>query len=119
MPLNATGKFDLTNELERQRGHDPQRHEKARFLAETRELRIQLAIRTNAERILAQRERLPAILRAVACDDTRPLEERKAILEAMLDEMNSEMTEGRAAGDQIRALLSRWPEGRDAGSSCP
>jgi hypothetical protein len=119
VPLNTTGKFNLTDELERQRGHDPQSHEKARFLAETRELRIQLAVRANAERILAQRERLPDILRAVACDDTRSPADRKAILEAMLNEMNSEMSEGGAASDQIRAFLSRWPEGRDAGGPCP
>ena len=118
MPLNATGKFDLTDELERQHGHDPQRHEKARFLAETRELRIQLAVRANTERLVEQRERLPDILRAVACDNTRPIAERKTILEALQNEMNGEMPEGRSAIEQIRAFLSRWLE-RDGGCLCP
>jgi hypothetical protein len=118
MPLNATGKFDLADELERRHGRDPQRYEKARFLAETRELRIQLAVSANKQRLTEQRDRLPDILRAIACDDDRPIGERKNILEALLDETNSEMPEGRNAIEQIRAFLSRWLE-RDGGLLCP
>jgi hypothetical protein len=117
MPLNTTGNFDLADELERQHGRDPQRQEKARFLAETRELRIQFAVRANKERLVEQWNRLPDILHAIACNNDRPVAERKNILEALLNEMNSEMTEGRNAIEQIRAFLSRWLE-RDGGAGC-
>ena len=117
-PLNATGKFDLTDELEWLHGRDPQRFEKARFLAETRELRIQLAVRANKERLVEQRDRLPDILHAIACNDNQPIAERRNILEALLNEMDSEMTEGRNAIEQIHAFLSRWLE-RDGGIPCP
>jgi len=118
MPLNTTGKFDLTDELERQHGRDPQRHEKARFLAETRELRIQLAVRANKERLAEQRDRLPDILLTIACDNTRPVADRRNILEALLNEISSELAEGQNAIEQIRAFLSRFSE-RDAGFLCP
>ena len=117
--LNLTGKFDLTDELERLRGNDPYRSEKARFLAETRELRIQLAVKSHAENLRAQHLKLPDTLRAIACDESRTTEDRKAILEALQSEMDSELFEGRFAVDQIRAFLKHWLEPRDSGVVCP
>jgi len=118
-PLNMTGKFDLTDELERLRGKDPYRFEKARFLAETRELRIQMAVKSHAENLRAQQLKLPDTLRSIACDESRATEERKAILEALQSEMDSELFEGKFAVDQIRAFLKHWLEPRDGGVVCP
>jgi hypothetical protein len=119
LPLNLTGKFDLTDELELLRGKDPYRFEKARFLAETRELRIQLAVKRHAENLRAQQLKLPDTLRAIACDESRTMEDRKAILEALQSETDHELFEGRFAIDQIRAFLKRWLEPSDAGVVCP
>jgi hypothetical protein len=117
--LNLTGKFDLTDELERLRGKDPYRFEKARFLTETRELRIQMAVKIHAENLRAQQLKLPDTLRAIACDESRATEDRKAILEALQSEMDIGLFEGKFAVDQIRAFLRRWLESRDGGVVCP
>jgi hypothetical protein len=117
--LNVTGKFDVTDELERLSGKDPYRFEKARFLAETRELRIQLAVTSHAENLRAEQLKLPDTLRAIACDESRTREERKAILEALQTEMDSQLFEGKFAVDQIRAFLKHWLEPRDGAVVCP
>jgi hypothetical protein len=119
MPFYVSGKFDLTDELERLGGQDPYRFEKERFLAETRELRIQLAVKRYAENLRAQLLKLPDIVLAIACDESRTTEDRKAILEALQSEMDSELFEGRFAVDQIRAFLRRWLEPHDGGVVCP
>lgn len=118
-PLNATGKFDLTDELEFLRGRDPYRFEKARFLEETRELRVQLAVKLNAENLRTQQMKLPDTLRAIACDDSRTTEDRTAILEALQAEMDRDLADGRFAVEQIRAFRARWLDPRDGGSVCP
>jgi hypothetical protein len=117
--FNAGGKFDLTDTLERLRGREPNRYEKARFLALTRELRIQMAVQAHAERLRLALVALPDTLRAIACDEGRPVAERKAILEALQDEMDASLEQGRTSAVQIRAFLARWQEHRDGGAVCP
>jgi hypothetical protein len=117
--FNAGGKFDLTDTLERLLGRDPNRYEKARFLVETRELRIQMAVRAHAENLRMAHIQLPDTLRAIACDERRTVAERKAILEALRDEMDTSLEQGKTSAVQVRAFLARWQEHRDGGTICP
>lgn len=117
--LNVTGKFDVTDELLRLHGNDPYRLERARFLAETRELRIAMAVKSHAEDLRTQQLKLPDMLRAIACDDHRTLEDRMAILEALQSEMDTETSEGKFAVAQIRAFRARWTASRDGVDMCP
>jgi hypothetical protein len=119
MLLNTTGKFDLTDALGRVHGEDPYRDEKARFLAETRELRIQMAVRSHLENVRTEQANLPKSLRAIACDDSRPKGERKAIIEALQSEMDTGLAEGKRAAGQVRAFLRDWLEPPDGGAVCP
>jgi hypothetical protein len=117
--FNAGGKFDLTDILQRLGGRDPNRYEKARFLAETRELRMQMAVRAHAENLRMAHIQLPDTLRAIACDEGRTVAERKAILEALRDEMDTSSEQGKTSAVQIGAFLARWQEHRDGGTVCP
>ena len=117
--LNLMGRFDLTDELVRLGGQDPNRYEKARFLAETRELRLQLAIQAYAENLRTQLGKLPDTLRAIACDERRTVAERAAILGALQAEMDTTLPEGRFAVAQIRGFLRRWQKSPDGAAVCP
>ena len=68
VPVSALGRFDLTDELTRFSGQDPNRFQKATFLAATRDRRIQMAVRTHAANIRRATAELPARLQAIACD---------------------------------------------------
>ena len=118
MLLNTTGKFDLTDALGRLHGEDPYRDEKARFLAETWELRIQMAVQSSLENMRTEQANLPKHLRAIACNDGRPKEDRKAILEALQSEMDNGLAEGKRASEQVRAFLTDWLGPRDGGALC-
>jgi len=112
--LNITGKFDITDVISRLRGQDPYRQEKARFLEQTRELRIRLAVQTHAENLRAQMMKLPDLLRAIACDGGREMAERRAIIEALKSEMDTTLDVGRFAAEQVRAFVKRWQRDGDA-----
>jgi hypothetical protein len=112
--LNVTGKFDITDTLLRLRGQDPYRQEKARFLEQTRVLRIRLAVQTHAENLRTQMMKLPDLLRAVACDEGREIAERRAIIEALKSEMDTTLDVGRFAVEQVRAFVARWQRDGDA-----
>jgi hypothetical protein len=114
MLLNATGKFDLTDALSRLRGRDPHRLEKARFLEQTRELRIRMAVQAHAENLRTQMMKLPDLLRAIACDEGREIAERRAIIETLKNEMDTTLDVGRFAAEQVRAFVARWQRDGDA-----
>ena len=70
MPVQGIGRFDLTDELTRFSGKDPNRQQKAMFLASTRDRRIQMAVKTHAANIRTRPRRAArARLQAIACDD--------------------------------------------------
>ena len=70
LPVQALGRFDVSDELTRFSGQDPSRFQKATFLAATRDRRIQMAVRTHAANIRRAAAELPTQLQAIACDDT-------------------------------------------------
>lgn len=114
--LAVSGTFDLTDALMRIAGEDPYRHEKARFLAATSELRGGLAARAAAENVRRAATELPARLEAIACDASRSVRERRAVVEALRREMDGDTP---AARDTV-AAITRFLEARfddaDAGA---
>lgn len=111
--INATGRFDVTDELSRMNGKDPRRLEKANFLAATREARSKMAAKAHADDIRRAAAELPARLQAIACDARLSQPEKRAILGALRDEMNTS-AEGREAAARISDFMSRFDR-RDAG----
>lgn len=119
MVLNSiTGRFDLTDELLRLNGQDPNRLEKARFLAVTHDVRIKMAAKAHADNIRRAVSELPARLQAIACDARLSTAEKRAILGALRDEMNTS-ADGREAAARISDFVTRFDR-RDAGViDCP
>lgn len=115
MLVNVTGKMDLTDELMRIHGQDPYRYAKARFMAETRELRAHLAARAQADDLRAAAVELPGRLEAIAGDERLSVAERRAILEALRDEVDATTPEGQALRRRIGELLKTRFEAPDAG----
>jgi hypothetical protein len=118
MLLNASGKADLTDFVTRFSGHDPNRLEKARFLAATWELRLGMAVAAHAERIRRASAELPARLEAIACGEGLSLAERRAVLEALRAEMDATPA-GRDAAAKIASFLAARFSGPDAPGACP
>jgi hypothetical protein len=109
IPASASGKYDLTEDLQRFSGHDPHRMQKARFLAATREARIKMAVKANADRVREAAADLVPTVRAIAEDDRRTPTERRAILEALRDEMDETTPEGLTAVATIEKFLAPPP----------
>lgn len=119
--VGPAGNADLTDELMRMNGQDPYRQEKALFLAATRELRFGMAVRAAAEDIRAARAELPARLLSIACDPSRSPHERRAIIEALRQEMDGNKPAAREAAATITRFLASFFDG-DAvvgGARCP
>jgi len=106
MVFNAIGRFDLTDELLRLDGQDPYRLEKARFLAVTHDARIEMAAKAHADNIRRAASELPARLHAIACDPELSAAEKRAVLAALRDEMNTS-PEGRDAAARVGDFLAR------------
>jgi hypothetical protein len=128
MAFAVSGRFDLDDEVQLMSGADPHRVKKARFLAATRELRVQMAVRWHAANVRAATVKLPAQLESIACDRSLSVRDRRAILEALAVEMDAGTPEGHAAAITIRDLVaSRFghpdagtPAGADpASQGCP
>jgi hypothetical protein len=119
--VSLNGEFDLTDELMRLGGHDPYRFAKARFLAGTRDLRVRLAARAQAEDVRRSLVDLPDRLAAIACDDQRTIAERRAILEALRAELSAGSAEARQADAAIARFLSTLAglDRADGGAVCP
>jgi hypothetical protein len=106
MVFNAIGRFDLTDELLRLDGQDPYRLEKARFLAVTHDVRIKMAAKAHADNIRRAAAALPERLHAIACDAQLSATEKRAVLAALRDEMNTS-PEGRDAAARVGDFLAR------------
>ena len=63
LPVNALGRFDVSDELTRFSGQDPSRFQKATFLAATHDRRVQMAVRTHAANIQRAAAELPSSCR--------------------------------------------------------
>jgi hypothetical protein len=114
--VSANLNFDLTDELMRMSGQDPYRFAKARFLAGTREMRAELGARAHAEDLRRSMLDLPKRVQTIACDPTRSVAERRALLTALRAELDAATPEGRAAAAVIDRRLTDQSEGHLA---CP
>ena len=74
------GSFDLTDEIMRGLGQDPYRVEKARFLAATFELRMQLAVEAQKTAVAAALDQWPAMIETLWADERYTPRERRRIL---------------------------------------
>jgi hypothetical protein len=116
--VGVGGTFDLTDELIRLSGQDPNRRDKARFLAATRELRGGLSARAVAGDVRRASAALTERLRSIACDESRSVAERRAFVEALRKEMDGDTDDARAAVQTIaRFVAARFDA--DGGVLCP
>jgi hypothetical protein len=111
VPFQGMSRFDLADELTRFSGKDPNRQQKAMFLASTRDRRIQMAVRTHAANIRRASADLPAQLQAIACNDQLSYKERRAILVALGKEMDGTTAEGAGAAKTISGFVARYDTG--------
>jgi hypothetical protein len=116
VPVQAFGRFDLTDALTRFRGEDPNRYGKAVFLAATHDRRMQMAAATHAANVRRAADELPAQLQAIACDARLTDEGRRAIFAQLGREMDVSTPAGSDAAKTIAAFVERF----DAGAiTCP
>lgn len=80
------GKFDVTDAVMRANGEDPYRYEKAKFLEETRELRMALAEADRRDRLRDAIHDLPKLLDRIWAHTTWPAVERRRALFDLWDE---------------------------------
>jgi hypothetical protein len=111
VPIQGFGRFDLTDELTRFSGKDPNRYQKAVFLAATHDRRIQMAVNMHATNIRRAAADLPARLRAIACDTRLTHKERRQILVALGKEMDTDTPGGASAASAIGAFVERFDSG--------
>ncbi|HEV3030355.1 MAG TPA: hypothetical protein VG319_01875 [Polyangia bacterium] len=117
--IGIGGTFDLTDELLRLGGEDPYRRDKAHFLAATRDLRSRLAGRALAEGLRSAAAALPERLESIACDARRTVRERRAIIEALRQEIDGDTAAARDAAATIARFVETRFDGADGGVSCP
>jgi hypothetical protein len=111
LPVNALGRFDVSDELTRFSGQDPSRFQKATFLAATRDQRLQMAVKMHAANIRRADAELPIQLQAIACDTRLAHKERRAILVSLAMEMDPNTPVGANATASITAFLQRFDAG--------
>jgi len=104
--VTVAGRFDLTDAYMRWLGEDPYRHDKARFLAATFELRVRMVARYQAAQVRASLADLPARLEALWADPSSPPVERRHLLWSLWMEM-SDLPEGVAARGIIESFIQR------------
>jgi hypothetical protein len=110
-------RFDVTDEVMRLSGQDPNRYAKARFLLGTRETRARRAAEFHAESIRAARDRLPPLLEQIAADDRRSPRERRAVLLSLRAELDGDSPEAHAATRTIDDFVAaRFPRHPAAGA---
>jgi len=110
-------RFDVTDEVMRLSGRDPNRYAKARFLYATRDTRARRAAEFHAESIRAARDRLPRLLEQIAADDRRSPRERRAVLLSLRDELDGSSPDAQAAARTIDAFVAaRFPPRPAAGA---
>jgi len=109
--VSAFGRFDVADEMERFSGKDPNRYQKAVFLASTHDRRMEMAVRTHVDYVRRASAELPARLQLIACDPRLTPGERRAILVALGREMDTATPEGAAAAARIKTFVSRYEAG--------
>ncbi len=112
--VSALGRFDAGDELARLNGQDPYRAQKAHFLDATRDARVQMAATVNAQNVRQAMAALPARLDAIACDSRLSTADKRGVLTALRDEMNTS-PEGREAAALVSEFLTRF----ESGTACP
>jgi len=110
--FTAFGRGDVSDELDRFSGKDPNRYQKAVFLAATHDRRIEMAVQAHARDVRRAKAELPARLQYIACDDRLSYRERRAILVALGREMDTKTPEGATAAAGIAGFVKLY----DAGS---
>ncbi|HVR61095.1 MAG TPA: hypothetical protein VMU50_04305 [Polyangia bacterium] len=104
------------NDLIMRIGHrDPYRYQKARFLAATQPMRVRMAGRAHAEDIQRSADELPRRLSEIACDDHLTVPERRGIITALGEEMDTS-AETERSREEIRRALRRLDAGADGGA---
>jgi len=111
LPVQALGRFDVSDELTRFSGQDPSRFQKASFLAATRDRRLQMAVNMHAANIRRADAELPIQLQAIACDTRLTHKERRAILVSLAREMDPNTPEGVYAAATMTTFLDRFDSG--------
>lgn len=119
MLTSAPGQFDATDEIMRFNGKDPYRYDKALFLAATREVRIGMAVRALAADVRRAAAELDGKLSEIGCDETRSRGERRAILSALVVELDGDTPAARAAVEKIRRFVAtHLDDAPDGGAAC-
>jgi len=114
VPFQGGGRFDVADEITRFSGKDPNRFQKAAFLAATHEQRIQMAVKTHGDYIRRASAELPGRLTAIACDERLSYRERRAILAQLAREMETTTRDGANGAATINAFLARFDAGEVA-----
>jgi hypothetical protein len=111
LPVQALGRFDVSDELTRFSGQDPSRFQKATFLAATHDRRVQMAVKMHAANIRRAAAELPMQLQIIACDTRLTHKERRAIFVSLAKEMDPNTPEGANAAASINTFLDRFDAG--------
>jgi hypothetical protein len=109
--FSAFGRGDVADELDRFSGKDPNRYQKAVFLAATHDRRIEMAVRTHARDVRRANADLPGRLQFIACDDRMSYRERRAILVALGSEMDRTTPDGTNASTAIADFVKLYDAG--------
>jgi hypothetical protein len=119
LPVQALGRFDVSDELTRFSGQDPARFQKATFLAATHDRRVQMAVRMHAANIQRAAAELPIQLQIIACDTRLTHKERRAILVSLAREMDPNTPEGANAAAAINTFIAGFDAGTVACGNSP
>lgn len=111
VPLEGAGRFDVSDEINRFSGKDPNRFQKAAFLAATHDQRIQMAVKVHGDYIRRAAAELPGRLQAIACDERLSYRERRAILAQLAREMDTTLRDGANGAVTINAFVARFDAG--------
>jgi hypothetical protein len=109
--FGAFGRGDISDELERFSGKDPNRYQKAVFLAATQDRRIDMAAKVHAQNVRRANAELPGQLEAIACDTRLTYRERRAVLVALRGEMDTKTPAGADAATAIVDFLKLYDAG--------
>jgi hypothetical protein len=120
-PAIATvfGRGDISDELERFSGKDPNRYQKAVFLAATHDRRIDMAVKAHARDVRRANVELPERLQFVACDDRLSYRERRTVLVALGREMDRATPDGARASAAIADFVKLYDAGTIACGNTP
>lgn len=104
--ISVVGGFDLTDEIVRGFGKDPNAREKARFLSATFEFRMRLAIEERKQQMREALDSFPRRLEELWADTRYTPRERRRILYELWVEMDN-TPDGARAGKMIEVFIQR------------